>query len=90
MAIIIFLPTVTPIASQINLRELAHAKSRTFSASKIQVFVFVSLLDSFLSASAGVIIKSGSLAFLAALNLLNCTGLSTCEAFCNTPVDATT
>ena len=44
----------TPMASQTNLRELAQAKSRTFSARKVQVRVPSTEPSSAAAASAGL------------------------------------
>jgi hypothetical protein len=49
------------MASQINLREEAKAKSRTFSALKIQVFFAVDFAFSAARASSGVTMKIGFL-----------------------------
>ena len=67
MAITVCVSKGTACASQINLRDDANAKSRTFSALNFQVLVLVDLLFSLALASSGVtIITVLSTDFLAA------------------------
>ena len=82
--------TECPCASQMNLREEAKPKSRTFSAWKTQVFVPFGWLFSFAKASAGVTIITGDFAVSASFRRAICVGVSTSLGLCRTPVAETT
>ena len=73
-----------------NLRLVAQAKSRTFSAAKIQVFVPSGVEASLAFASSGVTMKTGTSDFSARSRRARWPSVSTLAGFCNTPVDATT
>ena len=77
-------------ASQMNLRELAQAKSRTFLASNTQVLVSLGREDSFFLASSGVIMNIGFDAFPAVLSRSLQLFLRHCSGFFKTPVALTT
>ena len=59
MAITVLLPCLTPIASQMNFRDDAKAKSRTFFALKTHFLVLVSFFVSAALASSSVTIMMG-------------------------------
>ena len=66
------LPSIfTPMASQMNLRELPNAKSRTLSALYTQVFLSFALVFSFSVASACVTMTTGLVAVLASSKRLS-------------------
>jgi len=66
------------MASMTNLLEEPHAKSRTLSALKIQVFVCLVFLTMDAFASARVTISMGSLVVCACCQRVNCAGVNTC------------
>ena len=72
-----------------NFLEEVHAKSLTFSASKVQVFLFFDLDFSAFLASSSVTISIGSLVFCAFCHLANCSAVKTSEKFFPEPVEAT-
>ena len=76
-----FPPTVTFWASQINLRELANAKSRTFVALNRHVLLFDFFSFSAASASACVTISTGVFAFFACSMRFLCVAVSTSAPF---------
>ncbi len=82
-------PTGTFAASHMNLRDEAHAKSRTFSARNTHVLVPSGLDDSFFSASSGVTMNVGSSEVSARRNRSRCITVSTSSGFCSSPVAAT-
>ena len=86
----VLLPTFTAIASQMNFRLDAQPKSRTFLASKIQVFSPESLVASFSRASSSVTMTTGwSNAFFACSNRRRWAGVSTDLGLESVPVEAT-
>ena len=75
--------------SQMNLRLLAKAKSRTVIALKTQVFFALVPSFSFSRASSAVTIITGESAERAFPNRDCCSLVNTLEAFCNSPVAPT-
>ena len=69
------------MASQMNLREEAKAKSRTFSAWKTHVFLPVAGVVSLVFASSGVTMKVGVRLPEASWSLSSCSGLRTSSLF---------
>ena len=78
------------MASQMNLRELAQAKSRTFLAAKVQVLVPVARLLSFFTASSWLTMITGFFAVLACSKRFICVLVRTWAAFWSVPVAPTT
>ena len=76
-------------ASQMNLRDEAQAKSRTFSAAKVQVLVPSGAVLSLASASSRVTIRTGVSDVSARARRSRQTGRRTSSGFWRTPVDAT-
>ena len=73
-----------------NVRDEAHAKSRTFSAAKVQVFVPEGAVPSFASASSRVMMSTGVSEVSARARRSCQTGRRTSSGFWRTPVEATT
>ena len=90
MAITGLFSTLWPWASQMNFRDDANPKSRTFSAWKVHVFLPVGFPASAAFASSGVTISTGFFAVFACSRRASCAAVSTSFGFCSTPVAPTT